>query len=127
MNMQERRKVKFIFAVIVIAAILANGKIFHAQDLLQRSLVWIRDLGSGGVILFIGIYILACVFFLPGSVLTLGAGAIYGVVKGSLIVSAASTLGALSAFLVGRYFARGWVQEKIQGAEKFKAIDEAVA
>ena len=120
-------KYKITLVLLLIAGLLTAGKIFHAQEILQRSLVWIRDMGPEGVVLFIGIYILACVFFLPGSVLTLGAGAIYGVVKGSMIVSAASTLGAVSAFLVGRYFARGWVQEKIQGAEKFQAIDEAVA
>lgn len=104
---------------------IARG--LNPQQLLQNSLTWISGLGSAGPIIFIVIYILACVFFLPGAILTLGAGAIFGVVKGSITVSVAATLGATAAFLVGRYIARGWVEKKIAGNEKFKAIDEAVA
>lgn len=47
-------------------------------------------------------------------------------VKGSVIVSVASTLGATVAFLVGRHLARGWISSKIEGNAKFKAIDEAI-
>ena len=57
----------------------------------------------------------------------MGAGAVFGLVKGSLFVSAGATLGATAAFLVGRYFARDWVAKKIENNEKFKVIDEAVA
>jgi uncharacterized membrane protein YdjX (TVP38/TMEM64 family) len=71
-------------------------------------------------------YILASVFMLPGSVLTLGAGAVFGVMKGSAIVSVASTLGATAAFLVGRHLARERVARMIAGNERFLAIDEAV-
>lgn len=90
-------------------------------------LTWIHELGPWGPILFILLYIVACVFFLPGSILTLGAGFLFGIVKGSIIVSIASTLGATAAFLVGRYLARGWIEKKIEKNEKFKVIDEAVA
>ena len=94
--------------------------------LLRRSLDWVAGLGPTGVIAFVVIYILACVFMLPGSVLTLGAGAVFGVVKGSVIVSVAATLGATAAFLVGRYFARDRVAKMIEGNARFRAIDEAV-
>src|SRR5437660_4191126 len=77
--------------------------------------------------MFILIYILACVLFLPGSLLTLGAGVLFGVMRGAVIVSIASTLGATAAFLVGRLLARDWVAKRIQTKPKFKAIDEAVA
>jgi uncharacterized membrane protein YdjX (TVP38/TMEM64 family) len=66
------------------------------------------------------------VMFLPGSILTIGAGVIFGVVRGSIYVSIAATLGATAAFLVGRYFARDWIARKLDGNAKFKAIDEAV-
>jgi uncharacterized membrane protein YdjX (TVP38/TMEM64 family) len=59
--------------------------------------------------------------------LTLGAGAIYGVVYGTALVSVSSTLGATAAFLVGRYLARGWIAQKIETNPKFKAVDDAVA
>jgi uncharacterized membrane protein YdjX (TVP38/TMEM64 family) len=67
------------------------------------------------------------VLFLPGSILTLGAGFVFGVVRGSVLVSISATLGATAAFLVGRYLARDWVGAKIAGNEKFRAVDEAVA
>ena len=64
---------------------------------------------------------------IPGSALGLGAGALFGVVRGSLLVSLGSTLGATCAFLLGRYLARGWVAKKIEGRASFAAIDRAVA
>jgi uncharacterized membrane protein YdjX (TVP38/TMEM64 family) len=120
-------KWKVVLGIMLAAALVAASRFFHVQDLLSTALEWIRGLGTMGPVIFVGTYILASVFFLPGSVLTLGAGAIFGVVKGSIIVSIAATLGAASAFLVGRYLARGWVEKKIEGNEKFKAIDETVA
>lgn len=114
--------------VAVIAAILfiAALKHFHAQVLLKDALEWVAGLGAWGPVIFILLYILACVFFIPGSILTLGAGFIFGVVKGSVVVSVAATLGATCAFLVGRYIARGWVEKKIGGNPRFASIDEAV-
>lgn len=94
---------------------------------MRSSLEWVGSLGAWGPLIYIFIYVLACVLFLPGSVLTLGAGVLFGVIKGSIIVSISSTLGATCAFLVGRYLARDWVSKKIQGNEKFQAIDDAVA
>lgn len=95
--------------------------------LLETALRWVNSLGVVGIIVFILIYNLATVLFIPGSFLTLGSGAIYGVVWGSIYVFIAATLGATIAFLIGRYFARNWVSQKIQAYPKFQAIDAAVA
>ncbi|MGB7443029.1 MAG: TVP38/TMEM64 family protein [Coleofasciculaceae cyanobacterium] len=99
---------------------------FNPQEWLRNALQWIQDLGPVGAIAFIILYIVATVAFLPGSILTLGAGVVFGVILGSLYVFVGATLGATAAFLVGRYLARGWVAKKIEGNQKFKAIDEAV-
>jgi uncharacterized membrane protein YdjX (TVP38/TMEM64 family) len=99
---------------------------FNPQEVLRNALQWIDSLGSVGAIAFIALYIIATVAFLPGSIITLGAGVVFGVVLGSLYVFIGATLGATAAFLVGRYLARGWVSKKIAGNDKFKAIDEAV-
>lgn len=120
-------KLKVIFVIVAIIILLAAAKYFHVQELLRSSLEWVGSLGAWGPLIFITLYILACVLFLPGSVLTLGAGVLFGVIKGSIIVSISSTLGATCAFLVGRYLARDWVAKKISSHEKFQAIDEAVA
>ncbi|MGI8783696.1 MAG: TVP38/TMEM64 family protein [Acidobacteriota bacterium] len=119
--------IKGILVLVAAAALIAAAKYFHAQDLLKSVLDWIHGLGAWGPAIFIAVYILATVLFVPGSVMTLGAGALFGVALGSIYVSIASTLGAACAFLVGRYLARGWVSKKIEGNAKFKAIDEAVA
>ena len=99
---------------------------FNPQTILFHALTWVDSLGAVGAIAFIIIYILATVAFFPGSILTLGAGVVFGVVLGSFYVFIGATIGATVAFLVGRYLARGWVAEKIQGNNKFQAIDEAV-
>ena len=100
---------------------------FNPQDLLRNALQWIEGLGIVGGIAFIAIYIIATVAFLPGSILTLGAGIVFGVLLGAVYVFIGATLGAIAAFLVGRYLARGWISKKIEGNQKFAAIDKAVA
>ena len=120
-------KGKLLLVIILAAALFLLSRHFNVQDLLKSTLEWIRGLGPTGPLVFLGIYVLATVLFVPGSVLTLGAGVVFGLVKGFLIVSISSTLGATCAFLVGRYLARGWVETKIEGNPGFKAIDEAVA
>jgi uncharacterized membrane protein YdjX (TVP38/TMEM64 family) len=96
------------------------------NDLMQNVLDWIDQFGIWGPVIFIVVYALAAVLFIPGSALTLGAGALFGVVRGSILVSLASTLGASLAFLIGRYVARDWVAKKVEEHEKFKAVDQAV-
>ena len=104
----------------------ANSNSFNPQAILREALQWIESLGALGAIAFIALYIIATVAFFPGSILTLGAGVIFGAVWGSFYVFIGATLGATAAFLVGRYLARGWVAGKIADNKKFAAIDEAV-
>jgi uncharacterized membrane protein YdjX (TVP38/TMEM64 family) len=125
MAKQSSTKKMILFAVLVVVLVTA-GIVFDAATHLQTLLVWIRDQGTTGILIFGAIYILATVLFVPGSILTLGAGAIYGVLWGSIYISIASTLGATAAFLAGRYLARDWVAAKIAGNDRFAAIDEAV-
>ena len=118
---------KLIAAVLAVMVLLAAARYFNVQELLREAVEWVGGLGLWGPAVFIAIYILACILFVPGSLLTLGAGFVWGVAWGTAVVSVASPLGATAAFLVGRYFARGWVSKKMEGNEKFQAIDEAVA
>jgi uncharacterized membrane protein YdjX (TVP38/TMEM64 family) len=118
---------KKILIVAVVAALVAGLFFFDVRALLRDSLAWVEQLGPWGPVLFVLIYIVAAVLFVPGSALTLGAGAVFGVGLGSVLVSLGATLGATAAFLVGRYFARDWVAKKIEGNASFAAIDRAVA
>lgn len=102
------------------------AQVGNPQDWLRNALQWIEDLGSIGVIAFIALYIIAAVAFIPGSLLTLGSGVLFGILWGTVYVFIGATLGATAAFLVGRYLARNWVAAKIANNPKFAAIDEAV-
>lgn len=117
-------RVALAIAFLVILVLVATT--FNLQDVFRGALTWISGLGPLAPLFFIALYIVACVFMLPGSILTLGAGVVFGVVKGSIAVSIGATLGAACAFLVGRYLARGWVARRIAGNKRFTAIDEAV-
>lgn len=123
---RRRSVVRLLAALAALGLALAAVLFLDVQPILRAALARIEDLGPLGAAAFVGIYVVACVLLVPGSVLTLGAGAVYGVVRGSLLVSLASTLGATAAFLAGRYLARDWVARRLEGNERFRAIDEAV-
>ncbi len=93
------------------------------QDLLD----WIANQGAWAPTVFILSYIGAAVAFIPGSLLTLSAGALFGVVKGTIIVSLASTSAAAVSFLLGRYTLRTWIQKKLSRNVQFKNIDDAIS
>lgn len=118
---------KWLFYGAAIVLGLAAARHFQLKDQLRLALDWIGTLGPWGPVIFVGIYIVATVLLIPGSVLTLGAGAVFGLLKGIVIVSIASTSAATAAFLIGRHLARGAVARKIEGNPKIAAVDRAVA
>src|SRR5437870_6907391 len=83
-------------------------------------------MGVAGIFVFIIVYAVATVLLAPGSVLTIGAGFVFGLWKGFLAVSAGSTLGAALAFLVARFIARDKIEAIAQRNEKFRKIDNAI-
>lgn len=109
-----------------LAQIGEKAQSFNLQTWLLSTLQWVESLGVWGGVAFMGIYIVATVAFLPASILTLAAGVVFGVFLGSCYVFLGATLGAIVAFLVGRYGARDWISQKIAGNKQFLAIDAAV-
>jgi uncharacterized membrane protein YdjX (TVP38/TMEM64 family) len=87
---------------------------------------WIEGFGILGPIVYILLYIIACLFFLPGLPIAVLAGFAFGPVMGALWADIGATLGAAAAFLVGRYAARGMVESWVEGNQQFKKIDEGV-
>lgn len=96
------------------------------SELVPTILLWVQSLGSLGAIAFISIYIIATVALVPGSILTLGAGLLFGVVWGSVYVLVGAVVGETCAFLLGRYLLRNWVEQKISGDRTFAALDRAL-
>jgi len=87
---------------------------------------WIRHLGLAGAFVFIGVYALGAVLFLPGAIFTIAAGLVYGIVGGTAVALAGATLGAGLAFLVARYLVRGRIEEFARKHRRFGAIDKAI-
>jgi uncharacterized membrane protein YdjX (TVP38/TMEM64 family) len=117
--------VRVIIAIVVVIALALLGRQLSGQ--LPRLTAAVDGLGAWGPIVFILAYAIACVAFVPASLLTLGAGALFGVVKGTVFVLIGATLGATGAFLIARYVARDWIAERVQRDPRFAAIDTAIA
>ncbi len=113
----------FLIHPPIITALSFQGVHESLQDFLRS----IQDFGAASAIVFISAYLLLTVLFIPGTILTLSSGVIFGVVYGSIYTFIGATLGAIAAFLIGRYFVRDWVARKIESNSKFNAIDIAVA
>lgn len=105
-----------LFALLIIGIALAV--IYRDAFDITALEVWIKDAGAAGPILFMAIYAIGAVFFLPGSVLTLAGGALFGPVLGAFYNLTGATLGATLAFLVARYLASDWVEQKTSGRLK---------
>ena len=88
---------------------------------------WVKTLGPLGGLVFVVVYALAVLAFVPGSLLTLAGGALFGVVAGTAYVFAAATLGACLAFLLARTVARGAVERRTAANPRFAALDRAIA
>lgn len=111
-------------AVLVAAALMALGRLggHYVQDFVE----WVQGAGAAAPILFAAGYAVATVAFVPGSILSLAAGAIFGVGWGLLYVMLGATVGSTVAFLVGRYLARDWARRRIEGDPRFAALDRNI-
>ncbi len=118
---------KALFLPLMLVALLLAAWFFPVTEFLQSILLWIQDNPSISWLVYIGLYVLATVLMLPGSILTLGAGFLFGVGYGYLMVAVGSVLGATLAFLIGRFMARDWVEGKLSQLPKFAALDRAVS
>jgi len=105
-------RVLILFSVI---ALISAAAIYREQLDVQQIQEWIDQAGFLAPLLFMVLYALATVGFFPGSVLTLLGGALFGPVLGTFYNLTGATLGALLAFLIARYLASDWVEQKTTG------------
>mmetsp|Transcript_13363 Transcript_13363/g.25365 ORF Transcript_13363/g.25365 Transcript_13363/m.25365 type:complete len:281 (-) Transcript_13363:94-936(-) len=117
---------------VVLDSTIGNGWILGA---VEAFLEWIEDNPIPGIFVFIVVYFVATIIFIPGSILTLGAGFVFasafglgpGVLLGSLAVFFGASSGATAAFLLGRFLLRDWVSRKTEQYTIFEALDNALA
>jgi uncharacterized membrane protein YdjX (TVP38/TMEM64 family) len=113
-------------ALAVLAALVVAARMLPVSEWLKSFNDWVGDLGPWGIVIFIAAYILAAVLLLPGSILTLGAGFIFGLGWGLVAVSIGATIGASCAFLISRFVARKKIEAMAGGNPKFRSIDKAI-
>jgi len=110
--------------IVALLALVVLGR--QAGSYIPQFAQWVNGLGVWGPIVFILGYTVAAVAFVPGSLLTLAAGAIFGLAQGVIYVFIAAVLGSAAAFLVSRYLARAAIERRLANNPRFAAIDRAV-
>jgi len=117
---------RIIAAVLLVATIAASFALLPVKQYLTELLQWAQANKALGAVLVAVIYVPACLLFIPGTLITLGAGFAFGVLWGTVAVSIGSVAGATAAFLAGRGLLRGMIEDRVANNAKFAAIDRAV-
>ena len=110
-----------VLGLLLVLSLVAQERV---RELVFEFVGWIRDLGLSGAFVYGLAYIAATVALVPGLVLTIGAGFLYGPLWGSLLVMICSVAGASAAFLLARTWWRPWVLRKLEGRRTILALDE---
>jgi uncharacterized membrane protein YdjX (TVP38/TMEM64 family) len=113
-----------VLIIISLALMLRRLPVAPALSWLQD---WIASRGFWGPLVFSLLYVAVSLLLLPAWAMTLAAGAIFGLVRGTVVVSLASTTAAGLAFLIARYFARHGISRTIHHYRRLDALDQAVA
>ena len=100
--------------------VLAVGTAIALRDRFDAAALqaWVEGAGAAGPLLFMAVYALVTVLFLPGSVITLAGGVLFGPVWGTVYNLTGATIGAALAFLIARYLTAGWVAQRTGGRMK---------
>jgi len=114
-------------AVALLVALAVLYRVLPVAVWLTTFREWVRGLGAFGYVVYAIVYALCVVFFIPGSILTLGAGLIFGLARGTIVVVIGATTGAALAFLLARTVLRHRVESMTANNAKFRALDRAIA
>lgn len=125
--MSKSRLFKIGLIVIALAAIVIFFRVLPVAEWLNAFRAWVSGLGFAGYVLYALVYAACVVLFIPASILTLGAGATFGVIKGTIVVVIGATLGATGAFIVARTIARKRVEAMAAKDKRFRALDRAIS
>ncbi|MEO6035618.1 MAG: TVP38/TMEM64 family protein [Verrucomicrobiota bacterium] len=117
---------KLIALGAVVAGLLVASRFLPLGEWTESFSSWVKGQGALGILIFMAVYILGTVLFLPGSLMTLAAGVIFGLGWGIVVALTSATIGASLSFLIGRYVARDAISKRVEKSEKFKAVDAAI-
>ena len=107
----------FIFLVLAIGITLALYFLRHQFEY-QQFIATIQQFGMWGPVVFIALYIIATVSFLPGAIITIAGGFLFGAINGTIYNIIGALIGETIAFIIARYFGSNWVAKKSHGQLK---------
>lgn len=125
--MNKQTAIRIAIAIAAVAALVVAFRVLPVADWLRQFQTYVRGLGPLGYLLYTIVYALCVVFLVPASLLTLGAGAIFGWAIGSAVVIIGATAGATLAFVLAQTVLRRRVESMVAGNPKLAAIDRAIA
>ena len=117
---------KRIAVLAGVAVAIAGIRLLPTGEWIAAVNNWVESLGAWGPIAYGVFYVLAALAFLPGSAITIGAGALFGLGLGTVVVSIASTTSAALAFPLARSLFRKRVQAVAKSRPSFQAVDRAI-
>ncbi len=117
---------KLLLLVGIIIVLVVGVRLLPVTSWLKSFSGWAGSLGPVGFVVFVLVYALATVLFVPGWPLTVGAGFTFGLLVGTAAVSLGSITGASLAFLIARSFARHAIESMTNKNERFRALDRAI-
>jgi uncharacterized membrane protein YdjX (TVP38/TMEM64 family) len=88
---------------------------------------WTSHLGIRGLVVFLTVYVLATLCFIPSWILKVGAGFAFGLVRGIILSAGGSALAAAAAFLLTRRWLREAARRHLAGTSLFQKVDRAIA
>ena len=123
--------IKILITVGVVAAVYLVLRYYGVTDEIRLENVpkiktWVASFGKIAPLIYIGLYLVSTVFFLPGSPVTVLAGFVFGPLWGVFYASVASIISVSVAFLIARYVARDLVEGWVKDNAQFRKIDEQV-
>lgn len=118
--------IKILVGVLAVACVLTASIILGRKHHLQHILVWVDSHRYQGFFIFSAIYILFTVMFIPPAALALGAGAVFGLWVGILLVWWSAILGESVAFILGRFLLRGFVKAQTRHLPSWQAMEAAL-
>lgn len=109
-RLRLRILLKSIAGLVAAVTLWSWWSLGQGQQQLTTVISWIGEQGVIGVVVYVALYVIAALCFIPGSALTLAAGMLYGLWRGLAIVSVASVLGAAVAFGMARLWSAPFIK-----------------
>ena len=121
-----RQNFKWLIWFVCGLALVLLARYAELEKVVTPVLQWIDSLGTLGAMAFVVIYTIATSICIPGSIMALAGGALFGKLMGSILVYISGLFGAYVAFWLGRSLLRNWIQRRLQKNIYLKTMNKVV-